>query len=166
MSTSSTSKTDFEDSPYRYLNILRNLYPDLYQHLNSVPATELTRKLEIERLRTNYMNDYCILPSYGDHFYSSLKQKDNKLNQYNSNKEKIKNIKNIVYQPSSNYSRSVSVDVSGCALRCKKFINEIRWFNTTEYRSNICKTGCIIRKSCIHDHSKFVPDAKLAEAMR
>lgn len=169
----------FQMQPNRFLKILRTAYPDLYERLKEMPKDELSRRLDRQRLFTTYQIDFCGVNEYPEGIYESLKENDPhntidtkllqkqgpcesfrtnvmqamqraKMDGYAEGKdpcEKAYKPFKIAFGDSNRFINSGNNSHWKCTSFNKKA-------NFSEYMDTINKSGCIIMKNNLHDHSR------------
>lgn len=172
----------FKLQPNRFLKILRNIYPDLYERLKLMPKDELGRRLDTNRMFTTYQIDYCELNEYPEGIYESMKLTDKaskmKSDKLMTHKEPCSEFRaDVMRQMERENSTSYDVQADECQQAYKpfkttfsdssQFVNSgsnSHWKtgtnafrkdpNFTEYMDSISRNGCIIMRNKLHDHSK------------
>ncbi|TDG46752.1 hypothetical protein AWZ03_006799 [Drosophila navojoa] len=168
--------------PNRFLKILRNVYPDLYERLKLMPKGELGRRLETNRMYTTYQIDYCDVKEYPEGIYESLKPNDEvskiKSDKLMTNKAPCSEFRSdVMKQLERENATGYEVKADECEQAYKPFQatfsdsaqfvnsgNNSHWKtasstfskspNFSEYMDSISRNGCIIMRNKLHDHSK------------
>ncbi|XP_064556898.1 uncharacterized protein LOC135441286 [Drosophila montana] len=168
--------------PNRFLKILRNIYPDLYERLKLMPKEELGRRLETNRMYTTYQIDYCDVNEYPEGIYESMKPTDEaskmKSDKLMAHKAPCSEFRSdVMKQLERENTTGYEVKADECEQAYKPFKtsfsdssqfvnsgNNSHWKtagstfrkvpNFTEYMDSISRNGCIIMRNKLHDHSK------------
>lgn len=168
--------------PNRFLKILRNVYPDLYERLKLMPKGELGRRLETNRMYTTYQIDYCDVKEYPEGIYESLKPNDEvskiKSDKLMADKAPCSEFRaDVMKQLERENATGYEVKADECEQAYKpfqaKFADSAQFVNSgnnshwktasstfskspnfSEYMDSISRNGCIIMRNKLHDHSK------------
>lgn len=140
------------DTTERFLGNIRSVYPDLFEKIKMMPSDELNRILENDANKSVYMVDFCKLRGYSDGLFESQKQPK----------------KNVCGEETKPWVSKVDPEEFKCfapfrphkhTTKTERNVEQQKEtiqknFHITEYMDRFSRTGCIIMKSNIHNHSK------------
>lgn len=151
----------FQDKPNKFLNNLRNAYPDLYEKLKAMNHNDLQNLVTTNSLKSTYQIDYGNIAEYANGVYDDEEKATNKafLNDSNGPNDPCA-LDNIIKVLESSGKVGCQLGVPKRTSICLKHCTG-HWqigpkinLKRTEYSDTISRIGGEIIKANIHDHEK------------